>query len=116
MTIDRLNRLRNGWRKAFALEGPFGPLTDVDRDLLARLARTICVRQMAMPAILFLTSVRPLNALGSQAMVFLRPFLVPIFNEADYDRMTAILDRREGIEALIDAIEGAQALDKDSNK
>jgi len=71
---------------------------------------------MAAPAILFLGSVRPLNSISSQAMVFLRPFLSGLLNPADYDRMTEIMDRREGIGALMDAIEAEQALAEDRIK
>ena len=103
-----LQRFRRGLRNAFALDGPYGPLTEEDRKLLARLALAVVAREMTVPAVLFLSSVRPLNSLGSQAMVFLRPFLASLFKQADYDRVTEILDRREGIGALIDAIEAVQ--------
>jgi len=72
-----VDRLVAGLRHAFALDGPLGPLTDEDRALLARLAAKVVVRRMAGPAILFLESMRPLNYIGSQALVFLRPFLEP---------------------------------------
>jgi hypothetical protein len=109
MTSERLRKLRTAFQNAFSLESPFGPLTAEDRQLLARLAEAIAVRQMATPAILFLASMKPLNAIGSQAMVFLRPFVVSLFKPGDYDRIVAIMDRREGVEALIEAIEAAQA-------
>ena len=105
----RLRRLVDGWRNAFAVAGPHGPVTDEDRELLDRLARKVVARKMTMPAVLFLQSVRPLNAIGSQAMVFLRPFLTGLFKPDEYDRTAAILERREGIGALVDAIEAAEA-------
>jgi len=108
-----LGRFRAGMRNAFALEGPHGPLTAEDHELLGRLARAIVVRRMAMPALLLLSSVRPLNSLGSQAMVFLRPFLTPLFKPADYDRVAAVLDRREGLGALAEAVEAAEALHRE---
>jgi len=88
-------------------------LTEADHELLDKLAAAIVVRRMGTPALLLLQSVRPLNALGSQAMTFLRPFLSAIFKPADYDRMTAILDRREGIGVLAEAIEAAETARKD---
>ena len=94
-------KLLAGLRHAFAVDGPFGRLTDADRALLAR--------QMAGPAILFLESVRPLNYIGSQALVFLRPFLEPFFNPADTRRLAQILERRAGLRALVRAIEAAAA-------
>ncbi len=63
---------------------------------------------MGAPAVLFLSSLRPLNFVGSQAMLFLKPFLTPLFNTQQYERLAAILERREGISALIEAIETAQ--------
>ena len=105
----RRQKLREGFRHAFALEDPAGALTAEDHALLARLAEKVVRRELALPAVLFLQSVRPLNSLGSQTMVFLRPFLTGLFKPEDYDRLTRILDRREGIGALVDAIELAQA-------
>jgi len=98
-------KLIAGVRHAFALEGPQGRLTEADRELLRRLALAIVARRMSTPAVLFLASLRPLNYIGSQAMVFLRPFLTPLFNTKQYERLAAILERREGIGWLIDAIE-----------
>jgi hypothetical protein len=116
MTKDILGRFRSGLRNAFSLESPHGPLTEDDLQLLAKLAGAIVSRGMAVPAVLFLGSVRPLNSIGSQALVFLRPFLSGPFHGADYDRMTAILDRREGIGALVEAIEEADTMKKGPTK
>ena len=92
------------------MDSPHGPLTDEDRDLIGRLAEKIVARGMALPAVLFLQSVRPLNAVGSQAMIFLRPFLTGLFfNPEQYDRLAAILERREALGALVEAVETAQA-------
>ena len=107
------HRLTDGLRRAFAMESPHGPLTDEDLAMLAKLADKIVKRRMTTPAILFLQSVRPLNMIGSQAMVFLRPFVTPFFNQAQYDRVAAIMERREGIGALVDAIDEAEAASKE---
>ena len=104
---SRLGKLVAGLRHAFSLDGPHGPLTEADRALLGRLAMAIVVRRMATPALLFLQSLRPLNYVGSQAMVFLRPFIAQALGEKDYGRLAEALERREGIGALLDAIESA---------
>jgi hypothetical protein len=109
MTRDGLGKLKMGLRNAFSLQSPYGPLSDEDRQVLGKIAGAIVKRGMAMPAVLFLSAHRPLNAIGSQAMVFLRPFVTMLIKQADYDRLTEIVDRREGICALIDAIEALQA-------
>lgn len=103
----RVARLVEGLRHAFAVEGPLGRLTDEDRALLAKLAAKVVARQMAAPAILFLEGLRPLNYVGSQALHFLRPFLEPFFKPADTKRLAEILERREGLRALVRAIEAA---------
>ena len=64
---------------------------------------------MTVPAVLFLQSIRPLSAIGSQALIFLRPFLTPLFKPAEYDRVAGILEQRDGIAALVDAIEAAES-------
>lgn len=102
---SRIARLRAGLRHAFAVDGPLGPLSEADREMLARLALAIARRRMVAPAVIFLESLRPLSYVGSQAMLFLRPFLTPLFNAASYDRLAEILERREGIEELVKAIE-----------
>ncbi len=102
-------RLVAGLRHAFSTAGPHGPLTEADRELLRRLAKFIILRRMGTPAVLFLQSIRPLNYVGSQALQFLRPFLTAVFKPADYDRAAAILERREGVGALIEAIEARLA-------
>ncbi|HUT32088.1 MAG TPA: hypothetical protein VNE39_01295 [Planctomycetota bacterium] len=101
----RVAKLRQSLRHAFSMKSPFGPLSEADRELLAQLALAIARRRMVGPAILFLESLRPLSYIGSQAMLFLRPFLTPLLNAERYDRLAEILERREGIEALVKAIE-----------
>jgi len=101
----RVAKLRESLRHAFSTESPFGPLSEADRELLAKLALAIARRRMVGPAILFLESLRPLSYIGSQAMLFLRPFLTPLFKAERYDRLAEILERREGIEELVKAIE-----------
>ncbi len=116
MAKGLLKRFRRGLKNAFSLPSPYGPLTDEDRKLLARLGEAVASRGMATPAVLFLGSIRPLNSLGSQAMVFLRPFIGSLFKQADYGRLMEILDRREGIAALMDAVEEAESRRKDLTK
>lgn len=106
---SRVARLIAGLRHAFALGGPHGTLAEADRDLLRRLAQAINRRGMSAAAVLFLESIRPLGYLGSQAMVFLQPFLTFLFSPQEYERLAALLERREGVGLLIDAIEAAGA-------
>jgi hypothetical protein len=129
MAKDLLRRFRLGLRNAFSLESPYGPLTDLDRQLLDRLAQSIVQRGWADAAILYLNGHRPLGSLSSQALVFLRPFREPLqfvlhpllkrlfddnllAGEKNYDRLAEILDRREGVETFIEAVEAAKTRNK----
>ncbi|GIW73250.1 MAG: hypothetical protein KatS3mg102_2792 [Planctomycetota bacterium] len=95
--------------RAFAVQPP-GPLEQQDRELLERVARAVRRRRMQAPAVLFLESVKPLGFVGSQAMWFLRPFATAVLRRpADYDRFARLLERRDGIEALLERIEAGDA-------
>lgn len=91
------------WRaalaNAFSVKEP--PLEAEDEALLGRLAEEVARRRLQAPAVLLLESVRPLNFVGSQAMVFLQPF-VPA---ASWGRLAAILERRSSIDFLVRKIE-----------
>jgi hypothetical protein len=62
-------------------------------------------RDMAVPAVMFLESVRPLNFVGSQSMVFFKPILSRFFSRYEYDRIANILEKREVVDLLINEIE-----------
>jgi hypothetical protein len=76
-----------------------------EKELLDKLARKVVYWKMTAPAIMALESVKPLNYIGSQAMVFFEPMVQTIFNLKDYDTMRVMLERRETIEMLLLRIE-----------
>ncbi|HET9952047.1 MAG TPA: hypothetical protein VFS09_09660 [Candidatus Eisenbacteria bacterium] len=61
--------------------------------------------RMTVPAILLLESVKPLSFLGSQALLFFEPMVRAFFSVPDYDRVAALLERRDSLEALMVRIE-----------
>ena len=67
-------------------------------------------KRMTTPAILFLESVRPLNYVGSQVMVFFAPTVRIIFDLPEWDELRMILERRESIAYLLDLIEDKEAI------
>ncbi len=106
-------RLRRLWDKikfAFQL-GPSEPLSAEDEALLRGIAGKIQSRRMVAPAILALQSMKPLNFIGSQALVGMQPFLELFISRADYERFTAIVERRDGYERLIELIEREESED-----
>jgi len=84
-------------------------LTDRQRELAERLANWIVRKRMTTPAILFLESVRPLNYVGSQVMVFFQPAVQAVFNMPDWDELRKVLERRESIGWFVDMIEQKEA-------
>jgi hypothetical protein len=76
-----------------------------EEAVLDKVARKIVDRRMAVPAIVFLESVKPLNFIGSQAMVFFEPIVQALFNFKDYDTFRCALEKRESIEILLLKIE-----------
>lgn len=93
-------------RHAFAIERKdYEDLSDEEKEQLDNLAKGIVSRGLTTPSIMFLESVKPLNFLGSQVMLFFRPIVAAIFPTTSYDRMEAILEKRKSIEWLIVRIE-----------
>lgn len=91
------------------LPSPSHPLEselEVRQVVLARrLAARVVDMGMTVPAILFLESVRPLNFVGSQVMVFFAPLVKGFFGVPEWDEFRMMLERREFIGYLCDLIE-----------
>ena len=86
--------------RAFALS-PAAPVSEEDGALLGRLASEIERRGMREPALLSLESLKPLQGVGGQAMMALKPFLA----SSDWDRAARLLERHQGIEGLIERLD-----------
>ncbi|MDP8237789.1 MAG: hypothetical protein P9X24_01750 [Candidatus Hatepunaea meridiana] len=80
-------------------------LTDKQRELLDKLADKIVRLRMSVPAILFLESVRPMNYVGSQVMVFFAPLVRGFFGLPEWDELRLVLEKRESIGYFLDLIE-----------
>lgn len=83
-------------------------LDEEEQALVGRLAQTIVARGMTVPAVLFLEMSRPLAFVASQAMVFFAPMVGVLFPLRDYERLSLLLERREGVAELIAAIEAQE--------
>ena len=82
-----------------------GALSEKELAVILKLVAVIRKRKLALPASLFLECAQPLNYIGSQMMVFFRPFLTFFFTPAEYDIFQGILEKREGIKMIIEEIE-----------
>jgi len=96
------------FRHAFAVETSQA-LSAEDRALLERIARAVVQRRMTGPALLLLESLRPLNYVSSQLLLFLAPLVGSVVSTRDYDRMARMLEHRESLQILIDTILAQEA-------
>ena len=87
------------------------PIPDDENRVLDLVARKVVQWKMAVPAIIFLESVKPLNYIGSQTMVFFEPMVQAIFSFRDYDTFRRAMERRENVERLLQKIEAADAVE-----
>lgn len=95
-------------------EGSKKPAIPEEEDLiLNKFARKVVEWRMAVPAILFIESGRPLNFIASQAMVMAQPVAEPMmqmfFNFQEYDIFRQAVERRENVENLLQKIEAYDA-------
>jgi hypothetical protein len=87
-----------------------------DAALIEAVAERIVRMGMAAPAIFFMESAKPLSYVGSQALVFLEPFVKSVLNLASYDRFVALLEDRHSIEILIQRVEALDEQARDEEK
>ncbi len=85
------------------------PLTEVEAGIVEKIAAKVVSLKMTVPAILFLESVKPLNFIGAQALVFFEPFVQTLFNFKEYDTFRLMMERRENVERLLLKIEELDA-------
>lgn len=91
-----------------------------ERELLRKIAQKVVDMRMTIPAILFLESVKPLNYIGSQVMVFFEPFVGALFNFRtlnmsgmqlnEYDLFRRMMEKRDNVERLLQKIEELDAI------
>lgn len=82
-----------------------------DQEILDAVAGRVVRMQLAVPAVFFLESTKPLSFLGSQLLVFLQPFVQAFLSTQAYERFAHLMEDRENVEALIRRVE---ELDEDA--
>ena len=88
------------WEEEFSDE-----LTELQIEALDKVAKEVADRQMAVPVIMFLETIRPMNWMASQLMLFLEPFYAWILEFKELIDLRRALENREAIGILIDKIE-----------
>lgn len=107
--FDKIDRqsIRQGFKHAFSVGTSCEntTLSEKEQVLISKLVTIVGKRKLTVPASLFLESVQPLNYIGSQMMVFFRPFLTFFFTPTEYDLLQGILEKRDGIKRIIEELE-----------
>ena len=73
--------------------------------LMNKIAQKVVDYRLSPVAIVFLESSKPLSFLGNQFLIFMQPFYRTLFSYREYEEVTAMLEDRNNIEALICEIE-----------
>lgn len=73
--------------------------------LINKIAQKVVDYRLAPVAIVFLESSKPLSFIGNQFLIFMQPFYRALFSYREYEEITAMLEDRNNIEALICEIE-----------
>ncbi|MAJ19527.1 MAG: hypothetical protein ACJ0RI_03005 [Candidatus Neomarinimicrobiota bacterium] len=82
-----------------------GSLKLEDKAFLIKLAEEVKARRMTTPAIFFLEMMRPLNFVGSQAMIFFGPIISAFVKTDGYYKAAEIFENHNSVEFLIREIE-----------
>lgn len=101
-------RLKTGFKHAFAMEDPDYKYSEEETRVVDKVAQFIVKKGLATPAIVFIKSCAPLNMIGNQLLVFLKPFATFVFNHEEYTRFAQILEHRNSVDFLVTRIEEAQ--------
>lgn len=78
-----------------------------------RIAESVVQSQMQVPALMILETCKPLNFIGSQALLVLQPVFQTILNYRDYEKLVELLAHRSHVESLMKMIEEKNGKRKD---
>jgi hypothetical protein len=103
------NTKSNFWSKlkyAFTVEDETSiTFSEEEMKLLNKVTDIIVKKRLTAVAVMFLESVRPLNFLGSQVIVFFQPIVNLIISTKELELLSKILEKRTSIPLLIELIE-----------
>jgi hypothetical protein len=86
-----------------------------DEALIEAVAARVVRMGLAVPAIFFLESTKPLSYVGSQVLVFFEPFVKTFLTVQSYQRFVALMEDRRNMERLIVRIEDLDELARRSD-
>ena len=87
-----------------------------DEEIFFKIANTIVKRGVTLPAILFLETMKPLNFIGAQMLVFFGPFLESLIPGEQLYRFTELMEDRKSVDKLLAEIERLEDEKKEREK
>ena len=80
------------------------------------IAKQIVQRQLTVPSIIFLETIKPLSFLGNQLLIFANPVVSLVVQSGNYYKFVRMIEDRENVEKLSLAIEEENALEVQRKK
>lgn len=80
-----------------------------EKVITDKIARAVVRRGMSVPAVFFIQTFKPMNFIGSQALVFFGPVIESLFPRADIYEFAAFMEERENVEHLMERIEALES-------
>ena len=93
--------------------------TDAERTLMQQAADGLVKRRCAVPAMLFLETVSPMNMVSASMLHMLSPLWRSVLPASRIDQLAALLERRESVPefiSIIDQTEETRRLDEKAAK
>lgn len=78
-------------------------------EFMHSIAKEIVQRQLTVPAIIFLETIKPLSFLGNQLLIFANPVVSLVVSTGNYYKFVRMIEHRENVEKLTEAIEEENA-------
>ncbi|HOI42516.1 MAG TPA: hypothetical protein PK523_06170 [Elusimicrobiales bacterium] len=102
------------WKNAFSMPSE-KPVTEEEKALLERIASKIRARSLGQVAALTLESSRPVHGIGSQALIFLKPFISMIFKKEEAEKVIALLENPKAMSYLAERLDPESDPDGEKN-
>ncbi|MFT7465027.1 MAG: hypothetical protein ACI9EF_003388 [Pseudohongiellaceae bacterium] len=81
--------------------------SEKEQELMQRAADGLVKRRFAVPAIMFLETVSPMNMVGSSMLRVLSPMWRAVLPASQIDELATLLERRESVPYFISLIDKA---------
>lgn len=105
MSESKWTKIKHELRNAFALRVADYKLSEEEGALLDKIATAIAKRGMAIPALMFLETIKPLNLVGSQVMAFFEPFADTLMKGNSFMVFRSLMEDRRNVLELMARIE-----------